>query len=78
MGYTPQDIFDYVKEKELESAFVSRFNDSYNIHFLIHPCKEADKADYEDEILNRVIRYMIMNTIVSLRLDSPEKIDDYI
>ncbi len=60
------------------SAFISRFGDTYNVHFLTHPCTVDDKSLHEDKILQRVIRYMIMSTIVTLRLDDPAKVDAYI
>ena len=60
------------------SAFISRSGDSRNLHFLINPCTEAEKPGCEDLILERVVRYMIMSTIVTLRLDTPGKVDGYL
>lgn len=60
------------------SSFISRYNDAYQIHFLVHDCMKEDKEKYDDEITKRVIQYMIFKTIKQLRLDTPEKVDSYL
>lgn len=60
------------------SAFISRRDDKYNVHFLVHPCKEEEKHNNEEAIAKSVIQYMIINTIIALRLDTVEKIKDYL
>lgn len=60
------------------SAFISRFNDTYNLHFLTHNCKISEKSSHEDLILDNVLKYMILQTILRLRLDTPKKVEDYI
>lgn len=60
------------------SAFVSRMADRYNVHFLVHQYPESMKAKFEDEITKDVIDYMIHGTIMALRLDTPEKVNEYI
>ncbi len=60
------------------SAFISRKDDKYNVHFLVHQYPESMKAQFEEEIMKDVINYMISSTILALRLDSPEKVDKYI
>lgn len=60
------------------SAFISRKDDKYNVHFLVHQYPESMKAQFEEAIMNEVINYMISTTILALRLDSPEKINQYI
>lgn len=60
------------------SAFISRKDDKYNVHFLVHQYPESMKAQFEEEIMNEVINYMISTTILALRLDSPEKVNQYI
>ncbi len=60
------------------SAFVSRKEDTYNIHFLVHQYPESMKSRFEEEITKDVIDYMIYGTITALRLDTPDKIDKYI
>ena len=66
-----------MNEKVL-SAFISRQGDVYNVHFLVHAYPENMKSQFEDEILKEVLRYMIMMTIVRLRLDTPEKVEKYL
>lgn len=72
------DIMIASKSGKYISAFISRFNDTYQIHFLVHECLSSDKANHEDEIANRVVQYMILKTIKQLRLDTPEKVDAYL
>lgn len=60
------------------TPFISRFNDVYNIHFLVHQYPQNLKSNFEEEITHEVIRYMILRTIKALRLDTPEKVMNYI
>lgn len=60
------------------SAFISRKDDNYNLHFLVHQYPENRKAEFEDEITKDVIDYMIHGTILALRLDTPGKVKAYI
>lgn len=60
------------------SAFISRKGDKYNVHFLVHQYPESMKAQFEEAIMNEVINYMISTTILALRLDCPEKVNQYI
>lgn len=60
------------------SAFISRKNDNYNLHFLVHQYPENRKSEFEDEITKDVIDYMIHGTILALRLDTPGKVKAYI
>ena len=53
-------------------------NDAYNVHFLVHAYPENMKSQFDEEILKEVLRYMIMMTIVRLRLDTPEKVEEYL
>ena len=93
MSYTPNDIYKYIMESGKEadddiitavlnglyvSAFISRYKEEYNVHFLVHAYPETKKAQFEDAILKEVVRYMIMMTIVRLRLDTPQKVKDYL
>ena len=78
MQITDDDIVTAVLNGLYVSAFISRYEDDYNVHFLVHRYPESMKSQYEDEILAEVIRYMIMMTIVCLRLDTPQKVNEYI
>ena len=60
------------------SAFISRKEDKYNIHFLVHQYPESMKSQFENQITQEVIHYMIQGTIIALRLDTPAKIKEYI
>lgn len=60
------------------SAFISRKDDKYNVHFLVHQYPESMKAQFEEAIMNEVVNYMISTTILALRLDSPAKVNQYI
>lgn len=75
---TDDDIITAVLNGLYVSAFISRYQDEYNVHFLVHPYPETMKSQFEDTILSDVLRYMIMMTIVRLRLDTPQKVDEYL
>lgn len=60
------------------SAFVSRKDDRRQVHFLTHPYPRGLKSRFEEEIFQEVVRYMLMRTILALRLDTPEKVQAYI
>lgn len=60
------------------SAFISRKDDNYRVHFLVHQYPESMKEKFEEAITKDVIDYMIYGTIMALRLDTPEKIQAYL
>ena len=60
------------------SAFISRKEENYKIHFLVHKYPESMKSRFEEEITKEVIDYMIQGTILALRLDTPDKIHSYL
>lgn len=60
------------------SAFISRKDDDYRVHFLVHQYPISMKSRFEDEITREVIDYMILGTVVTLRLDTPQKVKDYL
>lgn len=78
MKIPDDDIVTAVLNGLYVSAFISRYENDYNVHFLVHRYPESMKSQYEDEILSEVIRYMIMMTIVRLRLDTHQKVNEYI
>lgn len=72
------DVFTALANGLYVSAFVSRKDNSYNLHFLVHKYPESMKPRFEEEILKDCVEYMILNTVVSLRLDSEKKVDEFI
>ena len=60
------------------SAFISRKEDNYKLHFLVHKYPKSMKSRFEEEITKEVVDYMIQGTILALRLDTPEKIERYV
>ena len=60
------------------SAFISRKEENYKIHFLVHKYPQSMKSRFEEEITKEVIDYMIQGTILALRLDTPDKIHSYL
>ena len=60
------------------SAFISRKEDNYKLHFLVHKYPQSMKSRFEEEITKEVVDYMIQGTILALRLDTPEKIERYV
>ena len=75
---TDDDILTAIMNGLYVSAFISRQGDAYNVHFLVHAYPENMKSQFDEEILKEVLRYMIMMTIVRLRLDTPEKVEEYL
>lgn len=73
-----QDIFTALQNGQYVTAFLSRKENAAQVHFLVHTYKAAEKSAYEDAILQEVIDYMILHTIIALRLDTKEKIQQYI
>lgn len=73
-----EDIVTAVHNKLYITAFLSRHVDEYQVHFLVHRCPAALKAQYEEQITQEVVRYMILKTIVALRLTTWKKVDEYI
>ena len=60
------------------SAFISRKDDNYRVHFLVHQYPDQMKARCEEKITKDVVDYMIYGTIQALRLDTPEKVNAYL
>lgn len=60
------------------SSFISRFNGDYQVHFLMHAYPASMKSQFEDEILNDTLKYMMLKTILQLRLDTPDKLNAYL
>ena len=60
------------------SAFISRKEDNYKLHFLVHKYPQSMKSRFEEEITKEVIDYMIQGTILALRPDTPDKIHSYL
>ena len=60
------------------SAFISRKEENYKLHFLVHKYPQSMKPRFEEEITKEVIDYMIQGTILALRLDTPDKIHSYL
>lgn len=72
------DIITAVKNGLYVSSFISRHADDYQVHFLVHSFPAEMKPKFEDEIARDVVNYMILKTIIALRLDSEAKIDSYV
>lgn len=71
------DIMIANKAGKYISTFISRFDESYQIHFLVHDYMVEEKSEHEEEIAERVVQYMILKTIKQLRLDTPQKVDTF-
>lgn len=73
-----EDILKAIAFGMYVSAFISRKQDDYQVHFLVHQYLAGMKQNFEEDILNEVVRYMILKTVKALRLDTPAKVDEYI
>lgn len=72
------EIITAVKNKMYITPFLSRKDNQYQVHFLVHQYPEEYKARFEDEIAKEVVDYMIIKSVIALRLDTPEKVEEYI
>lgn len=72
------DIITAIMNKLYVSAFLSRYEETYQIHFLVHPYPERMKEKFEEKITEDVVHYMILQTIVSLKMDTKGKIRTYV
>lgn len=72
------EIITAIINKLYITPFISRQNDSFQLHFLVHKYPEDMKPRFEDEIAHEVVEYMMLKTIVALRLDEIKKVDEYI
>ena len=71
------EIYTAVHNGLYVSSFISRFDNQYQVHFLVHQYPVSMKGQFEEEITKEVVNYMIFNTILALRLDTYEKVDQY-
>ncbi len=67
-----------VADKQYISAFISRKYDAYQVHFLVHKYPESMKTQFDEIIVKEVIQYMILKTVVALRLDTFEKVNEFV
>ena len=74
---TDPEIIGAIRAKRYVSAFLSRYNEVYQVHFLIHPYRRDQKEKYEEEITKEVVRYMMIQTILTLQLDTKGKVKKY-
>lgn len=75
---TDDDIITAVRNGLYVSSFISRHEESYQVHFLVHRFPSEMKPRFEDETARDVVNYMILKTIIALRLDTESKIDSYV
>lgn len=73
-----EDIATAVRSRMYISAFISRHGEEYQVHFLVHQYPAAMKPQFEEPIAQAVVRYMILKTIVALRLTTWKKVDEYL
>ena len=71
------DIINALDNNIYVSAFLSRLNDNYHLQFFVHNCSTSEKDDNAEIIARTVVQFMIYRTIITLRLDSIEKVEDY-
>ena len=60
------------------SSFISRHKDTYQVHFLCHQYPTRMKDKFDEQILEEVLQYMALKTVIALRLDTEEKVEEYI
>ena len=60
------------------SVFLSRHDNDYQVHFLVHKYPKSMKSRFEEEITDDVIDYMIVQAIVELNIDTLGKLRSYL
>lgn len=73
-----EDVITAVLNKLYVSAFISRQGEVFQAHFLVHQYPESMKERFEEVICKEVIQYMILKTIIALRLDNYDKVENYL
>lgn len=74
---TDDDVITAVHNGLYVSAFISRKNNDFQVHFMVHGYPVSMKPEFEDTITAESVQYMILKTIIALRLDNKEKIRKY-
>lgn len=72
------EIVAAICDQRYITAFLSRHGEQYQVHFLVHRYPAAQKIQFEEAIAREVVRYMILKTIVALRLTTWRKVDEYL
>lgn len=60
------------------SSFISRHGNAYQVHFLTHAYPDGLREKFAEDIVKEVVRYMILKTVKALRLDTADKVKEYI
>ena len=72
------EISQAIRSGQAVTAFVSRYKNEGQVHFLVHAYPADELEHHQEEITQGIIRYMILRTIVKFRLDTAEKIIEYL
>lgn len=72
-----EEIVAAVKAKLYVSVFIAKKEDDRQLHFFVHRYPVERKAEFDENIAEEVVQYMIFKSIIALRLDTPEKVKDY-
>lgn len=72
-----EEIVAAIRNRQYVSVFLSKKGEDRQLHFFVHKCSIEDKPQNEELIAEEVVQYMLLKTIVTLRLDTPEKVKDY-
>lgn len=75
---TDDDVMTALINGLYVTPFISRHGDNYQIHFFVHKYPVSMKEKYDEQILTEIIQYMILKTVIALRLDTEQKVQDYL
>lgn len=75
---TDEEIKTAVRNQLYVSAFFSRQEENCRMHFLVSMYPVSMKARFEEEIAKEVVSYMLLAVIRACRLDTDEKIHNYV
>lgn len=71
------EIVSAIRNRQYVSVFLSKSGEDRQLHFFVHKCMIDEKKNNEELIAEEVVQYMLLKSIVTLRLDTPEKVKDY-
>ncbi|MEE1305029.1 MAG: hypothetical protein U0K68_07780 [Agathobacter sp.] len=75
---TDDEILTAVINGIYVSVFLSRHDNDYRVHFLVHKYPKSMKSRFEEEIAREVIEYMIVEAVIELNIDTLGKLRSYL
>lgn len=78
LAINDDDIITAVNNRLYISSFIARINEDYQVSFLVHNYPISMKDRFAEQLARDVMKYMISNAVFTLRLDTIDKVKEYI